>query len=166
MTKGNEQIMLPWSRSCFVCGEENDQGLNARSYIVGDSIELPFKAPQNFAGWRKVVHGGLVATVLDEVMTWAAIVGSRKPCFSAEFKVRLLNPLPPETQCVARARMTVNKRRIFLVESTLTGKNEKEVFAKAEGRYMIVPCEKMAEFREDFISNEQCHNITDILNPS
>lgn len=162
MHSEKERIMLPWSRSCFVCGEENEQGMRARSYLVKDWIELPFVAPKTFAGWRTVIHGGLVATVLDEVMTWAAIVGSRKPCFAAEFNIRMLRPLSPGTECMARGRMTQARKRLFYTEGVLTDREE-EVYARSEGRYMIVPKEKMAEFRHDFISSPGCYDISEIL---
>ena len=70
----SRRIPLPWSRSCFVCGENNPIGLKARSWIVNDIIELEFEPAEALAGWNSVTHGGLIATVLDEVMTWAAIV--------------------------------------------------------------------------------------------
>lgn len=164
MNDDRERIMLPWSRSCFVCGEENERGMRARSYIAGEWIELPFTAPSSFAGWRTVIHGGLVATVLDEVMTWASIVGSRKPCFAAEIKVRMLRPLAPGTECVARARMTDNKKKVFFTEGVLEAKGG-EVFARSEGRYMVAPPEKLQEFRDDFVSGEDCHDISDVLGP-
>lgn len=163
MANEEHRIMLPWSRACFVCGEDNDHGMNARSYVCDDRIELPFEAPQSFAGWRTVVHGGLVATVLDEVMTWAAIVGSRKPCYAAEFTVRMLKPLPPGTPCIAVGEMVRDRKRVFNCEGALQSESD-EVFARAQGRYMIVPKEKMDEFRNDFISGPDCHGIDDILN--
>ena len=160
--KSEGRVMLPWSRACFVCGEENSRGMRARSYIVEDHIELPFIAPSAFAGWRTVVHGGLVATVLDEVMTWAAIVGSRKACYAAEFSIRMLRPLAPGTECVAQGKMTENRKRIFNTESFLKGP-EDEIYARGTGRYMVVPSEKMDEFRNDFISAPGCHDISDVL---
>jgi acyl-coenzyme A thioesterase PaaI-like protein len=161
--KKTERVMLPWSKACFVCGEDNERGMQARSYVKDDHVELPFEAPAAFAGWRTVIHGGLVATVLDEVMTWAAIVGSRKPCYAAEFTIRMQRPLPPGTRCVARGRMTQDRRRIFLCEGLLESEDGAEVFARGEGRYMIVPREKMDEFRNDFQMAPGCHDIRDIL---
>lgn len=158
------RVMLPWSRSCFVCGQDNEQGMKARNYVHDDLVELPFTAPHSFAGWRTVVHGGLVATVMDEVMTWAALVGSRKPCYSAEFTVRLIKPLRPGTECVAEGRMTRGRGRIFHTEAVLKD-TDQEVYARAEGRYMLVPKDKMNEFKDDFVSHGDCHDISDILNP-
>ncbi|MBU0755678.1 MAG: PaaI family thioesterase [Planctomycetes bacterium] len=163
MSDVKKPIMLPWSKACFVCGEENHRGMRSRSYVVGEWIELPFEAPHAFAGWRTVIHGGLVATVLDEVMTWAAIVGSRKPCFAASFSIRMLRPLAPGTRCVAKGKMVCNRKRIFHTEGLLTAAEHEEIYARSEGRYMIVPKDKMDEFRNDFQRTPECHDISDVL---
>ena len=42
----SQSIPLPWSRSCYVCGESNEQGLRARSFRVEDRVELPFVAEE------------------------------------------------------------------------------------------------------------------------
>ncbi len=162
MDDTKKKIMLPWSRACFVCGEENSIGMKARSFISNGWIELPFSAPKEFVGWRSVVHGGLIATVLDEVMTWATIVGSRKPCYAAEIKIRLLKPLAPGTECKAVARMTENRKRIFHAEAFVRDEKEKE-YARSEGRYMIVPKDKVQEFMCDFVDAPGCHDIKDVF---
>jgi len=101
--------------------------------------------------------------VLDEVMTWSSIVGSRKPCYAAEFTVRMVKPLAPGTACVAVGKMIENRKRIFNTEGTLMAAEGAEVYARATGRYMIVPQDKMDEFRNDFICAPDCHDISDIL---
>lgn len=158
----SERIPLPWSRSCYVCGEANELGLRARSFKVEDRIELPFVAETRFAGWNQVTHGGLIATVLDEVMTWAAILESHKPCFAAEFTTRLLVPLPPETACTAVARVSESRRRIFVIESWLEDEAG-TVYARGHGRYMPAPGGRSEALREDFVSDENCLDLDGIL---
>lgn len=157
-----ERRMLPWSRSCFVCGEANPRGLRARCYRVGSTVELPFVAAADFAGWSAVVHGGLVATVLDEVMTWAAILGSRRPCFAAEFSVRLLKPLAPGTTCLAVGRLTASRRRIFDTEAWLADASGL-VYARGTGRYMPVSAEQLGASRHDFVSGDGSLELAEIL---
>ena len=139
------RILLPWTRSCLVCGQDNPIGLRARSWSVGERVELPFTTRPEHAGWSDVVHGGFVATVLDEVMTWAAILGSAKPVYAADFTVRLQAPLRAGLACTACARLTQHRRRIFDIESWLTD-DDGTVYARATGRYMPVPGDQMASF--------------------
>lgn len=158
----NDRIALPWSRSCYVCGEANEQGLKARSFKVEDRVELPFVAEERFAGWNGVIHGGLIATVLDEVMTWSAILASSKPCFAAEFTTRLLEPLPPGTKCRAVARVSEARRRIFTTEAWLENEAGK-IYARAHGRYMPAPGDAGQGLREDFVSDKSCLDMGSIL---
>jgi len=152
------RVPLPWTRSCFVCGEANPEGLQARCYKVGDEIEMPFVARPQHAGWNGVLHGGLVATVLDEVMTWAAIVGSGRACYAADFTVRLLKPLPPGTACVAAARLSLARRRIFDTEAELRGEAG-ELFSRSTGRYMPVPRDQLGALRRDLVRCEACLSL-------
>ncbi|RKZ14625.1 hypothetical protein DRQ53_11085 [bacterium] len=149
------RMPLPWSRSCFVCGEENPLGLRARSFLVEGRIEMAFKPRQEYAGWNGVTHGGLVATVLDEVMTWAAIVHSEQACFAAEFSVRLRRPLPPGTNVIARASCDGGRRRVFETSASLESPDG-EVFSTAEGRYMAIPKGQAVEMHNDLVSCDDC----------
>lgn len=53
---------------CFVCGLENPVGLRLRTYeIAPGEIEAFFTAPEHFQGYPGVLHGGIVASLLDEL---------------------------------------------------------------------------------------------------
>jgi acyl-coenzyme A thioesterase PaaI-like protein len=145
-----------------VCGADNPIGLRARSYKVGDAVHLPFATRREHGGWNDVTHGGFVATVLDEVMTWAAILGSEKPCFAADFNVRMLEPLSAGTSCTAIGRLVKARRRIFDLESWLED-DEGRVYARGSGRYMPVPPERARHFRDDFVAADDCLDLDHIF---
>ena len=59
--------LLPNSRQCFICGLENPVGLKLRFYEVSPGhIETAYTAPEHFQGYPGVLHGGIIATILDE----------------------------------------------------------------------------------------------------
>jgi acyl-coenzyme A thioesterase PaaI-like protein len=60
--------MLPHTRSCFVCGESNPAGLNLRFETDGRTVQTRFVPRAEHIGFRQTVHGGLTATLLDEIM--------------------------------------------------------------------------------------------------
>ena len=58
----------PNSRQCFVCGLENPVGLQLKIYQTGPGIiETLYTAPDHFQGYPGVLHGGIVAAILDEI---------------------------------------------------------------------------------------------------
>ena len=61
-------IKQPNSRMCFLCGLENPVGLHLHLYEIEPGvIETTFTAPDHFQGYPGVLHGGIVASILDEV---------------------------------------------------------------------------------------------------
>jgi acyl-coenzyme A thioesterase PaaI-like protein len=53
---------------CFVCGLENPVGLHLRILQTGPGeIETIFTAPEIFQGYPGVLHGGITASILDEM---------------------------------------------------------------------------------------------------
>src|SRR6266508_6387597 len=61
-------IKQPNSRMCFICGLENPIGLHLHIYETEPGIvESTYFAPEHFQGYPGVLHGGIVAAILDEV---------------------------------------------------------------------------------------------------
>jgi acyl-coenzyme A thioesterase PaaI-like protein len=62
------RIVQPNSKMCFICGLENPVGLHLRIYQTEPGvIETTYTAPAHFQGYPGVLHGGIVATILDEI---------------------------------------------------------------------------------------------------
>ena len=53
---------------CFACGERNPIGLKLQFRFEGDDYVTAFEVRPEYQGWAGIAHGGLLATVLDEVM--------------------------------------------------------------------------------------------------
>src|SRR5215471_5404180 len=101
---------LPHTRSCFVCGEANPLGLNLRFETDGHVVRSRFEPRTEHAGFRQTVHGGLIATVLDEAMVWACAVRTARFGFCAELNVRFVRPLTPGQSVTITAELTNNRR--------------------------------------------------------
>ena len=62
------KIKQPNSRHCFICGMENPIGLHLHMYEVEPGvIETEYIAPDHFQGYPGVLHGGIVAAIIDEI---------------------------------------------------------------------------------------------------
>ena len=67
-------IKQPNSRMCFLCGLENPAGLHLHFYETEPgTVEATYTAPEHFQGYPGVLHGGIVAAILDEVSSRAHI---------------------------------------------------------------------------------------------
>ncbi len=129
---------LPHSRSCFVCGSRNALGLNLRFFTDGQVVEARFTPRVEHNGFVGILHGGITATVLDEVMVWACAVRAKRFCFSAEMTVRYLGPIEIGAHILARGEMLENKRhRIFVTKGELLNSSG-TVLASATAKYMPI----------------------------
>src|SRR5947209_15383993 len=112
--------VLPHTHSCFVCGESNSIGFNLRFHTDGKIVTARFVPRPEHAGFREVVHGGLIATLLDEVMVWACAVQTKRFAYCAELNIRFLQPLRPGEPAMVSARLVTNrKNRIFEAEGSV-----------------------------------------------
>ncbi len=141
---------LPRTRSCFVCGIDNPHGLHARSRLEGDAVVLDHAARPEDGGYAGRVHGGLLMTLLDEVMAWAAIGAAGKACVAAELTARLLAPVEAGAVLRVEGRVRENRRRI--IETTgIVRRADGRVAARATGRYVPMPDGQAALCAEDFV---------------
>ncbi|MFV1858891.1 MAG: PaaI family thioesterase [Anaerolineales bacterium] len=70
-----QRTKQPNSKYCFVCGVENHHGLQlAFYYDESGTVYAEATVPDQFQGYPGTVHGGIVAAMLDEVATRAAMV--------------------------------------------------------------------------------------------
>jgi uncharacterized protein (TIGR00369 family) len=144
---------LPHTRWCFVCGESNPKGLNLRSETDGCSVQLRFLPRAEHVGFAQTVHGGIVATVLDEVMVWACAVQTKRFAFCAELNVRYLHPVPPNESTVAVAELVDNGRgRLFSAKAELRDQSGK-VLASATGKYVPIKQANVGPLLADFVGD-------------
>jgi uncharacterized protein (TIGR00369 family) len=144
---------LPHTHSCFVCGESNPIGLNLRFETDGHMVRTRFTPRPEHIGFKQVVHGGLIATVLDEIMVWACLVQSKRFAYCAELTVRFQNPLRPGDETIASAELVTNRRdRIFEVKAEVKDSTGKAL-ATATGKYIPVKAVELADMATDLVGD-------------
>src|ERR1043166_4926226 len=141
------------TRSCFVCGESNSFGMKLRLETDGCVVQTRFTPGAEHIGFKQVVHGGIIATLLDEIMVWACAVQTKRFAFCAELNVRFQNPLRPGEEVLAIAELVENRRgKIFEAKGEL--RNEAgALLASATGKYLPIKEDLAAEMAEDFVGD-------------
>jgi uncharacterized protein (TIGR00369 family) len=70
----------PNSLQCFICGIENPVGLKLKVYEIEEGIvESFYTAPEHFQGYPGILHGGIVAAILDEMCSRALMGDNPHP---------------------------------------------------------------------------------------
>lgn len=141
---------LPWTRACFVCGEENPRGFHLKSRLENGRVITNYTTRMTDVGYRHIVHGGICMTLLDEVMTWAAIIATGKVCVAAEMTTRLKHPVSADTARQIEGWVTKDARRILLTEGQIIGPDG-EVVISASGKYVPVTDGQATLCADDFV---------------
>lgn len=114
---------------CFGCGQGNPNGLRLRFERYGDgTVEVRHQSHPDHCGLDTVVHGGIQATVLDEVMGIAAQLAlpsdaSDLACVTAEMHLRYRRPVPMAEVLVARARVVSVDEPDYHVVGAIVGQD-------------------------------------------
>ena len=119
-------------RMCFACGKLNPDGLHLEFEPRGDGIATTIAFPKKFQGYRDVVHGGLLSTVLDETMV-TLLNEKGLHAVTGELTVRFLRPVPVGERVEVTAELGGHRGRVYTVtaEATL---EDGTVAARAESR--------------------------------
>lgn len=119
---------------CFACSPNNPIGLKLVFENEGDICRTSFVAGPEHQGWNGVMHGGLLTTILDEVMAqW--LCSRDLPAMTAEMTTRFVNPVPIGAKLIIESRLVANKRRLFLLEASAI-LPDGAVAAKADAKFV------------------------------
>ncbi|MGH7687911.1 MAG: PaaI family thioesterase [Candidatus Dormibacteria bacterium] len=118
----------------FVHGLRNQYGLQLQFEVDGDRIVTTWTAEDRHVGFPGFVHGGLVASVLDDTMgRWAAL--HRRFVVTAKLEVRYRDGAPLHVPLRAEGWALRMARRALLAEGRMVLPDGR-VVAEAKGTYM------------------------------
>lgn len=137
----------PNDTDCFVCGVNNASGLKTFFYELEDGTLAALVTPKSIhQSYPGRVHGGVISAMLDETIGRAINISEPDTWgVTGELKVRYKKPVPYDEQLTVTGRIVKSNR--FLFDGT--GEiilSDGTVAATAEGRYVKMPIDKIADF--------------------
>lgn len=139
------------SKMCLVCGLKNDLGLAASFYeLENKELLAVFKPAAIHQSYPGRLHGGMVSTILDEIIGRAIMITHDHTFWGVtiEISVRFRKPVPLDCELRVIGRITRDASRIFEGTGELL-LPDGSVAAEARGRYMKMDLEKIADFDRD-----------------
>jgi len=97
---------------CFGCGCNNPIGLKLSFTWDGDTLRTEFTPDKAHQGWPGLLHGGILACLLDEAMSNAAYA-TGNTCLTASINIRLRQPVKVEESLVVTARITRHRKKLI-----------------------------------------------------
>ena len=116
----SENLQVSADRGCFVCGNQNPAGLQIQLAVdVEDgSASSRVTLDERFQGWQGVIHGGILATLLDEVAIYACR-SQGEQFVTVEINVRYRKPVPVASLIDLKGQITKKIRKLYTVKSRI-----------------------------------------------
>lgn len=135
---------------CFACGTKNPIGLKLRFYRQDNYICSDVILTGHHVGWQNMAHGGIISTLLDEVMSWTVIYF--KKCFSVtrRMQVRYLRPVPVEVPLTVKGMITSDEGQRRCQAEALLQDQRDNILAKGEADFAILSADRLKNFPENF----------------
>jgi uncharacterized protein (TIGR00369 family) len=128
---------------CFGCGPANPIGLHLDFYIAEDqSVVCMPTVPDKFEGPPGLLHGGIIATLLDEAMSKSVRVRGLT-AMTRQMEVEYLRPVPSTTEISIVGKLVRSEGRKHWTEAQILNEKSK-VLATAKGLFIEVRASRMA----------------------
>jgi len=137
---------------CFGCGEENRLGLRLNVTLSGDKTECDFTPIAEFQGAPGVTHSGVVAAILDEVMS-QLIFAQLQLAVTRKIEVTYRRPLRVGQTYHFTAEIAKQNSRIIAARAEARDADGNQV-ARARGIYAPLDEERVAKFLDKESPNQ------------
>ena len=106
-----KKISNPWlglvkdGYNCFGCAPTNPLGLKMEFYEDGDEIVSLWHSDDNYQGWLHTLHGGIQATLMDEIAAW--VMARKLQCagMTTHMEMKYRKPVPTGPDVVLRVHL-------------------------------------------------------------
>ena len=131
-------IELPHSAGCLVCGHSNPHGLHLHLIVDTNTgiVHVEFLPLAEHIGFEGIIHGGVIATIVDEAMVWAATWAGNRFCVCGEMTVRFR--MSAEVGRKINITAQVDSVRSRLIQCSSTVSDDRGILSTASGKYIPV----------------------------
>ena len=158
-------LQLPHTSGCLVCGRDNPHGLRLDLYVDPESaaVRVEFTPRPEHIGFQGVVHGGVLATVLDEAMVWSATWAARRFCVCAELTTRFLREAAVGRALVVETKVESSRSRLVLTTAAVRDRACGELVATGSAKYVPVPRDRNRAFVSTLVDDPATGDAAGVL---
>ena len=132
--------------NCFACGTLNSHGMQLDLHIEPGRCWTELSLEPRFEAREGIAHGGIVCTVLDEVMAWS-LVGADNWGVTAKLSVDFKRPIRVGQPIRAEGWVTKERRRLVATSGTVVDTTDGTVLATSHALYVAASDERKRELQ-------------------
>jgi acyl-coenzyme A thioesterase PaaI-like protein len=124
---------------CFVCGAKNTTGLRLKFHREGEQVVADFLPDASFEGFPGVVHGGILASLLDETLARTALL-YQQWVMTGRLEIRFRRPALVGQLLRVTAEAEQRRARMVIARGKIALANEPSiVVAEGQGTFLPYP---------------------------
>jgi uncharacterized protein (TIGR00369 family) len=131
---------------CFACGALNEHGIHLDLHVDGDRCWTELVLADRFQGWDGIAHGGIICTILDEVMAWS-LAATDNWGLTARMSVDFKRPVRLGVPIRGEGWITNVRRRLVETAARIVDPGSGELLATATATYVAADAARKAELQ-------------------
>jgi len=145
-----ERVELPKIKGqyCFACGTANPIGLNLQFYCLGDAVCSEITLDKVYEGWQNVAHGGIVSTLLDEIMSWTIMYFKKVLLVTRKMDVKYIKPVLVGTPLTVKGWLMDDSEPPKVRAKAEIRNDEGGLLVRSSGEFVMLSKEKFSSVPE------------------
>jgi acyl-coenzyme A thioesterase PaaI-like protein len=142
----DDRIEIPklQGHHCFACGTANPIGLNLEFYCLGDVVCSEITLEKVHEGWDNMAHGGIVSTLLDELMSWAIMYAKRVFLVTRKMDVKYIKPVLIGVPLTVTGRLMDDSEPPKIKARGEIRDSEGRLLVRSSSEFVAIPEEKLS----------------------
>ncbi|MEO0198650.1 MAG: PaaI family thioesterase [candidate division WOR-3 bacterium] len=129
--------LLEYDNYCFACGKENPRGLKLNILKKGNEAIIEFTPDKSLQGFSNILHGGIIATLLDEAMAHAVSLSGYWGV-TAKLEVKFKKIVEVGKTIVITGKLIELRDDWAIAEASISYKNSNDPLATATGTFKLL----------------------------
>lgn len=134
---GFKQLPNSTRHNCFACSPMNRSGLQMQFFTNESAVFSRVIVPAHLCGWNNLAHGGVVSTILDEVMSWAALYLLKRITLTQSMIVEFIKPVHIHTELEAEGKVIELRGKRDAMLEGLIYNSDGNVCARSTGNFKV-----------------------------
>ena len=119
--------------NCFICGKDNPIGLKVTFDRKDGKATGEYTPSRNFEGYKDVLHGGIISSLLDEVMVYA-VFSEGHLCVTTQMEVKFRKAAKIGEELLIEGAIVSDRGKLILTESKILNQ-EGDIVATGKGKF-------------------------------
>lgn len=125
------------NHKCFGCSPHNATGLQMKFFTDHKSLVSQVIVPEHLCGWNRLVHGGVISVILDEIMSWSAITILKKIILTKAMTVNFIKPVYTGKELTVKGNVSKHTSEREALMAGFLYNAQGELCARSEGTFAL-----------------------------